>query len=493
MLVILHATNTQVNAAVVRAAYERQPRAFQMGTMSQLCTELRKEPFANRQAIHQITSIRFPSAIATTETSVFQSRTTRRATYDKLVRFAFQPTPGASPSGEWATDGSSTLGFAGTASSTAAVVGPSSASFRLTGQFTSSMHAERLALIAALQQTSGQTATIHTDHLNTVRDITRARQPGFVDDSWRYRPGHELYDWLMHTLRTATDDADVRHVKAHTGSDDAISRLNDLADTNAKRAQVSSATTWLPPLTGWMRRYVPYVQTIGYDPDNWQQHYVRTLTQAIFESQPEKLKQRLRDATDAECSGKIPEYFYRKSPAPTAKFQLIMRSGQYQTNALQSKIDKARSPSCVHCAARAETERHIFVDCTRYALFRTEAVQSAMRFWRSGRRRPRSSADEASPCHEVTEAEMRSYLEQQVAGPSNTVCYWRGQTAKLPAGLGPFEATIAHHMCITLTSRIAGERARLNSRLPIRTTGSAPDDDDDDDGAQDGAEVCTTQ
>ncbi len=84
-----------------------------------------------------------------------------------------------------------------------------------------------------------------------------------------------------------------------------------------------------------MRRYVPYVQTIGYVPDNWQHHYVRTMTQAIFDSQPEKLKHRLRDPTDLECSGKVPEYFYRKSPAPTAKFQLIMRSGQYQTNAMQ--------------------------------------------------------------------------------------------------------------------------------------------------------------
>ncbi len=74
---------------------------------------------------------------------------------------------------------------------------------------------------------------------------------------------------------------------------------------------------------------------------------------------------------------------------------------------------------------------------------------------------------------------MRSYLEQQVAGPSNTFCYWRGQTAKLLQA-SALRGTKLNHMCITLTSRIAGERARLNSILPIRTTGSAPDDDEDD-------------
>ncbi len=96
----------------------------------------------------------------------------------------------------------------------------------------------------------------------------------------------------------------MRLVKAHTGNEDSVSRLNDLADSRPPRAHLSVTTVVMPAPDRLDRRYVPYVQTIGYMPDNWQSHYASAMTQAIFDSQPAKLKQRLRNAADADCAAR---------------------------------------------------------------------------------------------------------------------------------------------------------------------------------------------
>lgn len=451
-----HVTDTHLDVQAVKTAYNRWPALFRDKPLREVIRELLLKPGA-RLVLSTLRRILLPISICGMEPSVFIPRQARQKSYRALALACVNTALRTGQGGQWATDGSSKKDVTGAVSSTAAIVGPASVGLGLAGQFTSSMHAERLGLIVAMLAASGETTaqgsgeqSIVTDHLNSVRDIDRVRDPAYRDDRWRYRPGHELYNWLVEVARSTT--ATVQHVKAHTGAEDDSSRLNEEADAMARRAHVASDTTWFPPLTGWMRRYVPYVLGVGFCPDNWAGHYMDSIHRNIFDSQTVKQKQRLNSPRESDA--KIPEYFYRRAPAGvTAKFQLIMRLGVYQTEDGRARMYAGVSPACMACGAR-ETEEHIFVHCPKYRDLRTTAVESAVRFWKTNPRNPRKGNKEA-------EQALRQLLASIVNGTSTAVPnYWRGQTAKLPLGTSSLEATVIHHMSITLTSRIAGERAR---------------------------------
>jgi len=155
------------------------------------------------KAIKSVSSARFIQDMRLLDVTVFDSRAKRKRTYNNLLLSSFRTTSPPT-SGIWATDGSSIEQFDLCRSTTAAITGPSSAMLQTSGQYSSSLHGERLGLIAALLQSAlepGQ-STIITDHLISVLDAERIRHPQYIDDSWKARPGHELYSWLSHpTIR----------------------------------------------------------------------------------------------------------------------------------------------------------------------------------------------------------------------------------------------------------------------------------------------------
>lgn len=130
---------------------------------------------------------------------VFTTVSKRKAHYNELVNAAFKESDDSEIRNTWASDGSHKTIHGRCTSTTAAIVGKANASFRLVGQYGSSLHAERLGLIAALMNTQGRgnETRIITDHLNSVRDVARIRGPHFQDDSWRPQSAHELYRWLL--------------------------------------------------------------------------------------------------------------------------------------------------------------------------------------------------------------------------------------------------------------------------------------------------------
>jgi len=204
----------------------------------------------------------FTSKLHILDTSVFTTITDRRSLYNSLLNANYRPDVHTGDH-TWATDGSHKNVVDKFTSTTAAIVGPATAAFKLTGQYGSSLHAERLGLIAGFlnaRKHSGE-STILTDHLNSVRDIERIRSPYYEHDGWKPRPEHELYRWMLAAAKSST--ARVLHIKAHTDAADPQSILNDNADKEATIAHHSSRTTIIPALTGWMRPWAPYIMGTG--------------------------------------------------------------------------------------------------------------------------------------------------------------------------------------------------------------------------------------
>lgn len=451
-----HTTNAPQHKDVAYA-YTHARRAFQTTTIPDVVRYLRQQPPQNvsiKAATKSISSIRLPDALVTTEPSVFTPRKDRKVQYNQVLLQAFRPTPDYDGNGLWATDGSSKNLSYGHVSFTAAVVGKTSATFRLTGQMSSSMHVERLGLIAALLETQrhGPEQLIVTDHLNSVRDVARMRHPDYRSDTWRPRPGHELYHWLARAISHTTDDQKVQHIKAHTGEEDARSKQNELADNHARLAHHSNSTTMLPPITGWMRPYVIYVPWVGYCPDNWQVHYTDGIARHLWQRQSTKQRGRLQISNGLDP----PDYFYHKSPSGvTAKFQLIMRTGTFMTNAILAKTTSV-SPECGFCS-EVETQQHVFQHCAEYEAFRKEAIKKALQFWRTATTPEWRSND-------TIRTSLESHLDAVIRRRSTVHRYWMGQTPPPPALFGSLEHKISHNMAITLTSRIAGHRLRKGER-----------------------------
>ena len=282
-------------------------------------------------------------------------------------------------------------------------------------------------------------------------DIERMRHQHYLDDTWKGRPGHELYRWLAQAA--IGNQSRIQHIKAHTDGTDERSQLNDKADHQARRAHRSTHTVTLPPLTGWMREYSTYIHGVGFAQDNWADNYQDAMTEIIFARQTTNLQARLSDPL---CpSPPIPDYFYHKSPAgATAKFQLILRSGTFQTNELDHRMTAQISPSCDLCGAERQSEYHLFVQCPYFSEYRTEAIDKATRLHVG------MMAKEEKD-HAERALAFKTFSQFLVFGTrAYPTQYWRGITPPVPPPLTHLEYTMSHHLAIVLTSRIAGAYLR---------------------------------
>lgn len=202
-----------------------------------------------RKVVEWAKTLSFPKDLATLDQNLFRPITERRETYQAIIKNGLTETPDIGCGRTWASDGSHKEGEDG-GSTVGALIGPLSGAYTIQGQLTSSLHGERIAAIAALIATKVRTNDtaeegLLTDHLETVRLAERVRSDQYRLDTWRERPGHELYAWLVMLLRS--NGLSISHIKAHTGKDDEQSRMNELADTAAKEGHGKS--TVLPALT----------------------------------------------------------------------------------------------------------------------------------------------------------------------------------------------------------------------------------------------------
>lgn len=396
----------------------------------------------------------FALSLQLRDKSVFTTVSKRKAHYNELVNAAFKESDDSEIRNTWASDGSHKTIHGRCTSTTAAIVGKANASFRLVGQYGSSLHAERLGLIAALMNTQGRgnETRIITDHLNSVRDVARIRGPHFQDDSWRPQSAHELYRWLLEVIRTTT--AGVSHTKAHTDAEDADSRLNDAADREAGLAHHGPTTRIIPALTAWMRPWVAYIPGVGFAQDNWKNILNTSTMEAVYAKQTPGTWRRTDDPVRIKLTSP-PEYFYKHSPAGlTAKYQFLMRTGTFLTNERTAKSDSSQDSSCQFCGHKVQDERHLFVDCPHFEKFRDEAL-------RKGIRLHAGALAKKTPDRDLRLREFEECAKQMIRGtPTAPTEYWIGSTPPVPPPLGDLEAKMAHHLAITLTSRIAGSYQR---------------------------------
>lgn len=236
-----------------------------------------------------------------------------------------------------------------------AVVGPKSGSWTITGQYTSSLHGERLAAIAALMVTKDRPGEdrLLLDHLSTVQLAGTVRSPLYRLDTWKQqRAGHELYAWLVSTLKAS--NASLSHVKAHTEADDDDSKMNDLADKLAKDGHGKAPK--LPPLTGWMRDYVMFVPELGYTPDNWLPVFKRNSVKNLLKLESEAMSRNLRDP-ETSLSPAPSTWWYHKAPyGLIPKYQLILRTNQFYTRSMAHRNGKVLTPECDLCGAAIQDE-----------------------------------------------------------------------------------------------------------------------------------------
>lgn len=408
-----------------------------------------------------------PRDLATIDKDLYTAIGERRKAYQAIIENGLTRTPNVGRRDTWASDGSHKETDSG-GSTVGALVGPLSGAYTIIGQVTSSLHGERIAAVAALIATKlrkSDTANTRllTDHLETVRLAERVRSERYRLDTWRERPGHELYAWLVMLLRS--NQLTISHIKAHTGKEDEESRMNELADTAATEGHATASV--LPPLTGWMRNHVVWSPNDGYAPDNWTAEFRQALINVQINNETEAMRRNLRDPS-AGTTGEPVEYYYTKAPSgTTGKFQLMLRMNQFPTRARQHRDKIVPTPACDLCGAERQDEKHIFLDCPTFTDMREEGIRKSFAF-----RKPFDKEE-----MEIPRKDLERYYRETLFGSDRWEARpWMGLVPVPQHPLHEREAGTAHHLAIIVTSRIAGEyfRVRLRSKTDTSQPISAP-------------------
>lgn len=364
-------------------------------------------------------------------------RQVRRLNSSLALRAAFIDDPDYDFDDIWATDGSSKQDNPLFTSTTAAVVGPGRAAFKILGCPTSSLHGELLGLIAALVATKREDgdpqAHIITDHLTTVRRLQDMRQPDFDTFRWRRFPASEWHMWLHDVAQD--HDARVTHVKAHTGADDDESKLNDQADRHAKQAHTVHNLVVGPP-TAYMEDFVPICSTTGqYQTDTWKALLARRLEEATFSRQTPQMKLRLGLQPQPD-DRPVASYFFTKSPASTlTRYQYILRAGNFWTNSKLAHGEGGKIQDWQHCelcGADVQDEEHVFLECPAFDEHRTHEIAKTIRRGQPSDKDKQPPGLWPSYVHSVFEhtADRSSRYWYGLVPPSNGITGWQHRVAQ---------------------------------------------------------------
>ena len=149
----------------------------------------------------------------------------------------------------------------------------------------------------------------------------------------------------------------------------------------------------------------------------------------------------------------------------------------FQTNYLKSRTTPHESPACEFCGAEKQDEYHIFVECPSFQTHRRDSVAKAIGLHsgalagRDGRatfnanRSLTHRNDLSRPDTDTIVEGFKAYSQSLVYGTIvDKSQYWRGITPPVPPPLTSLESSMAHHLAITLASRIAGAYLRETKR-----------------------------
>ena len=395
------------------------------------------------------------------------------------------------------TDGSRQI-IHGAPSVTAAVVGPWTATFKLTGQHATSGHGELIAMAAALLQPSGPPKTILSDYLGAISAYHRAY-------GTRPLPGEDTQQPLAETLRMLRDIAHkvdpghtvtVRHVKAHTDARDTDSQTNDAADKAAKRAHhatLHASHLSLPALTAYMNNYVVYDSTKGYLTDNWAGILDDRLAKSQLHRATPVFQRRIADSDHFLP----PAHYYTKSASSFFyREQYQTRTGNFDSPWLQWRKGERSSPACDLCKSPMGDTLHIFQDCSALDAIRQQVANDLAKTYRKPREYDDTEDTESNAPSEDPSARKSAwarYIRSMIRWPEINVQpqgrYWLGIPPRPPAPLGPKDAGRAHEACLTLAGRVAGAFLDLSAeyrleQIRLTTDATTPthhhDQEDDD-------------
>jgi hypothetical protein len=228
-----------------------------------------------------------------------------------------------------------------------------------------------MGLLLALTNLSS--STLFSDHLNSVHLIEDLRSKVGQENKLRSMNGRFYYRWIADII--SNSGTSVIHTKSHTNEMSLVSLLNGEADHYASQAQ---GTTYListaPIPTFCMDDFTFY-----WDSDGWVESnicmftdyfMVRQTAISLYHAHHHHMNAQLYD-----LQSPLPHLYTRASLAYSTLVQLYAHSGQLLTASCMKQRGQSASGLCRYRCGATEDMHHVFIECARFKLLRSEASE----------------------------------------------------------------------------------------------------------------------
>ncbi|KAF9058034.1 hypothetical protein BJ165DRAFT_1425238 [Panaeolus papilionaceus] len=194
--------------------------------------------------------------------------------------------------------------------------------------------------------------------------------------------GRSYYRWIITLLeRTKPNMTDVQYTPGHSKENTMAARMNDEADMLASTAQKNFMNqAEIPAPTFHMNDFTLHHSNDGWIESNIPSYIDARLNEKRMNEVHARNDHRMAKSTrDSHCPP--PEYPYLKATsAHSAAVQLYARSGQLPTANILKKRNIMEDDICrMECGNYTETPRHIFVICSKYETWRTDATNEVVK------------------------------------------------------------------------------------------------------------------
>ncbi|KZV87604.1 hypothetical protein EXIGLDRAFT_620489, partial [Exidia glandulosa HHB12029] len=333
---------------------------------------------------------------------------------------------------------------------TAAITGPATAVFSISGRAASILHGEVFAQIAAFTVAHrDRDSRLYSDHLLTTTLLERYTSRPDFEHRIRRMNARSYYRWLFALAEQHRDEGlHSQYTPGHSAAVDLPAALNGFADHYATHAQRHRDDLPAAPTPSFaMDDYTFWTAQDGWVEasmrDFYSHHRARQQGRSLASGRGGRMAAIL-------YAGPRPEYPYTRAYASySAAVQLYARSGQLPTARTLSQRNRSivcMSPMCRHGCVAVEDDYHVFVACPRYAVFRLE---SAAELARRIRRRVLPALTDAQSAGIIAASE--TFYNDGDLWPTTHAMYFLGLTPKL-AGLIPraaFTSNTSYRMCVS--------------------------------------------
>ncbi|KAF7362208.1 hypothetical protein MVEN_00567000 [Mycena venus] len=381
------------------------------------------------------------------------------------------------PSQTWGSDGSMTPASAGILDSksvTAAITGPKTLVLKINGRNVSILQGELIGLIMGLvlSNPNDPDATLYTDHLNSVRLIDDSRTIVDQQHRLRFMNGRSYYRWILALV--STNPLKIIYTRGHSTEQSVPSRINFEADHYASRSQRVLQDVFPAPVPTFTMDDFTFHSHI----DGWIESSIRYY---VDKSAARSSSQRLADSHHQRMALHLydskapPEYSYTHAySAYSAVVQLYARSGQLPTAQVLHARGKLATPRCRMGCAADEDMHHVFVQCPRYAEWRTKATDALLQ--RADAKLDEKNIEEVDRVHLL--AAVKLLFSDNNFWPLHYSTYYLGHIPRFDHLMPTHRdedsvshSRLAHHFasewhtaCIRLAGRIWGDWQREMSK-----------------------------